>query len=166
MAPANRHAYKPIDKPYDSHDERAILARIFIGEPDECWPWIGRRTPDGYGQFVTHNLWTSHRQRAHRLVWRILVGPIPAEMVIDHKCHNRICVNPNHLQILSNVENAQRNGNAIKTHCVNGHEFTPENTWFSKEPHRRPRRHCAACTRANNERASAQRRAERASRRG
>lgn len=70
---------------------------------------------------------------SHRVVYEALVGPIPDGMVLDHLCRNRACVNPKHCEPVSMRENNRRGltpagENARKTHCQNGHEFTPENT--------------------------------------
>ena len=57
----------------------------------------------------------------HRVAWEHHRGPIPNDMTIDHICRNRRCGRIEHLRLLSNVENARSNGNAIKTHCKRGH---------------------------------------------
>ena len=90
-----------------------------------CWHWTGGRTSHGYG-----TLWFDGRsQRAHRVVYEALVGPIPDGLVIDHLCRNRLCVNPDHLEPVTLLENIRRGqGNGSKTHCPSGHEYTPENT--------------------------------------
>jgi hypothetical protein len=64
----------------------------------------------------------------------MLVGPVPDGLVLDHfACDNPPCVNPSHLRPVTHWENSSRGNspaavNARKTHCKNGHEFTPENT--------------------------------------
>lgn len=82
---------------------------------------------------------------SHRVAYELWVGPIPAGMEIDHVCHpgdgscppekcrHRRCVNPSHLEVVTPDENKRRSWcasarNGAKTHCVRGHEFTPENT--------------------------------------
>lgn len=69
---------------------------------------------------------------AHRISYECWFGGIPDDFVIDHLCRNGRCINPLHLEAVPNVVNVMRgNGapalNARKTHCKNGHEFTPEN---------------------------------------
>ena len=122
----------------------AIKARCAI-MPDGCWLWTGR-THDGYG-YVS---WAGRNRRVHRLMYELLVGPIPDGLHIDHLCRVRSCCNPKHLQPVTNAENLRRsplvgfnNGNAAKSSCRNGHEFTAENTY------QRPSggRTCRACNR-------------------
>ena len=70
---------------------------------------------------------------AHRFMYEYLIGPIPDGMTIDHLCRVRKCVNPMHMEVVTQKENMLR-GNTLqaknknKTHCVRGHEFTPDNT--------------------------------------
>lgn len=105
---------------------------------DECWLWTAARTPRGYPVFGA--------KRAHRVAYEMFVGPIPKGMTLDHLCHtrsttcpggracwHRACVNPDHLEPVSAVENVMRGlsfapANASRTHCVAGHEFSPANT--------------------------------------
>lgn len=63
---------------------------------DGCWEWLGGKTW-GYGT------WTVGMQRlgVHRITYALLVGPIPDGLDIHHSCHNRGCVNPSHLELLT-----------------------------------------------------------------
>lgn len=104
---------------------------------DGCWRWTGALTQNGYGHIRTPD---RRMALAHRLVYEHLVGPIPRGLEIDHLCRFRNCVNPEHLEPVTHVENMRR---AHLTHCRRGHEFTPENTYI--RPGKYPRRVCRTC---------------------
>lgn len=108
----------------------------------ECWIWMAKRTHEGYG----HATYEGHTRMAHRVIYELLVGAIPTDLVLDHTCTTPPCVNPDHLEPVTQAENVRRSFPAQKTECVNGHAYTPENTY------RRPgsgggRRDCRACIR-------------------
>lgn len=110
----------------------ALLGAAFWHKVDrtgECWLWTGRGDAGGYGR--VH--YDGRDGYAHRLAYELLVGAIPDGLVIDHLCRVRNCVNPAHLEVVTQRENILRSDgagavNARKTHCKRGHEFTPENT--------------------------------------
>jgi len=92
-------------------------------------------------------MWNGKRvEQAHRIAHRLWVGPIGANMEIDHLCRNRACVNPEHLECVPHRENMRRSdtifgANARKTKCVRGHEFTAQNTRITTAGSR----FCRAC---------------------
>lgn len=108
-----------------------------------CWFWIGARRSYGYGGF-----WNGHRQvQAHRWAYEDSIGPIPTGLTLDHLCKNRRCVNPAHLEPVTNRENILRGDspsaqNARKTHCIYGHELTVENVYLEPPDGRRKCRIC------------------------
>lgn len=124
-------------KPIDNFNKHWILD-IETG----CWLWLGSLNKYGYGQFLFNN----KTLKAHRFSYEYHIGPIPDGLVIDHLCRVPECVNPNHLEAVTQQENVQRgigNPNKNKTHCKNGHEFTDENTYVDKNGSR----YCRECKR-------------------
>jgi hypothetical protein len=109
-----------------------------------CWLWTGSKGTGGgmtYGQF-----WLELKlHQAHRASYKLFNGDIPTDMTIDHICKVGLCVNPQHLRLLTIGENVLcGNGvsgiNARKTQCHKGHEFDKENTRVTKLGHRQCRR--------------------------
>lgn len=105
-----------------------------------CHQWLKTTTHDGYAQH-----WNgSGRTYAHRFIWEAHNGTLGADMTVDHLCFSPGCVNLAHLRELDRLTNCRLQRSATKTHCVHGHEYTPENTY------RRPdnnHRQCAECKR-------------------
>jgi hypothetical protein len=95
-----------------------------------CWHWSGAWNDGGYGNLT----WRGRDYRAHRLVYTLLVGPIPKGLELDHLCRVPCCVNPAHLEPVTHHENRRRGALARiatcsdLTCCPYGHPWTPENT--------------------------------------
>jgi hypothetical protein len=79
------------------------------GAPDECWPWAGTKTHDGYGTIAAKYRPLRHVY-AHRLVFEMYGGVIPDGYEVDHLCRNPTCVNPAHLEPVTHAENMHRAG--------------------------------------------------------
>lgn len=130
--------------PVPSLEER-FWAKVARGLDNECWPWQASSNSWGYGRMR----WKARRKAlAHRIAYELLVGPIPEDLVLDHLCRVRLCVNPRHLQPVTLQENILRGeGPAAKqarqTHCLRGHPFNKANTYHAKSG----RRNCRACRR-------------------
>lgn len=113
-----------------------------VNKTSTCWLWLGT-TWDGYGKFRRNG----HTQFVHRAVYETMVGPIPSGLQIDHLCRVRNCVNPSHLEVVTQLTNIRRgtNSNRSKTHCPKGHPYSKENTYI---PRTRPNnRMCFSCKR-------------------
>jgi hypothetical protein len=98
-------------------------------KPSGCWEWTGTRMVYGHGR----TWYRGKRRLAHRAVYELLVGPVPDGLVLDHLCRNPPCVNPAHVEPVTDRENILRGvgppaQNARKTHCHNGHPFDEANT--------------------------------------
>lgn len=108
-------------------DSARIFGRVNLDGYDDCWEWQGPLSRGGYG--ITH-LKSMSTVQVHRLSYSVMVGPIPTGLVIDHLCKNRKCVNPNHLEPVTDRENVYRaNPSAVQMNvdenrCANGHIYT------------------------------------------
>lgn len=130
-----------------------------------CWEWIGAVGARGYGNFSAHG----KSVRAHRFSWELHNGSIPKSTtyhgtVVMHKCDNKRCVNPDHLQLgtqSDNIRDCYSKGRSTmnvlnqrakqRTHCKKGHEYTPENTSVSPGY-----RWCKTCSRIKSAKQRAQ----------
>lgn len=140
-----------------------FLEKIQI-QDNGCWHWTGFVDGEGYGRFA---LARGKTQQAHRISVELHGGIIPAGFQVDHTCHktsechggrsclHRRCVNPDHLEPVTKLENGRRGHHRTesgqsacaahqrsKTHCPSGHEYTPENTY-----HKKNERACLECRR-------------------
>jgi hypothetical protein len=119
-----------------------------VQKTETCWLWTGSKTPNGYPVFWNGKI----QEGSHRYAYELLVGPIPAGLHIDHLCRNPGCVNPAHLEPVTQRENTMRSPiapaalNAAKTHCKRGHPFDDENTYVVMR-NGRPIRSCRICRR-------------------
>lgn len=136
-----------------------IWARVDRGSADACWPWTGPIDGRwGYGLFN----YECQTEQAHRVVYELVIGPIPDGLDLDHTCHNedptcgggvcehRRCVNPAHMEPATRAENVMRGKSLIaelarRTHCPQGHPYNEANTWTS--PNKTGGRQCRICNR-------------------
>lgn len=107
-------------------DSKVKVSETSFHNGTPCWEWQASKV-NGYGVF---SVGRGKGNLAHRYAYESLLGPIPDGLVIDHLCRNKCCINPSHLEPVSQKENLNRaptwQGN--RTHCPRGHEYTQENS--------------------------------------
>jgi hypothetical protein len=128
-----------------------LLSKVEWSHPLGCWVYTGGISPNGYGRFWLNGKTVS----PHRMAYIKWIGPIPGGYVIDHLCRTPSCLNPWHLEAVTQSVNVIR-GNSTneggaayhrnKTHCPQGHEYNAENTSIVTRRSGTERR-CKACSR-------------------
>jgi hypothetical protein len=116
---------------------------MFIIREGGCWDWCGFLTKNGYGRIGS--------RLAHRVVYELLIGKIPAGLELDHLCRNRRCVNPSHLEPVTHRVNLLRgktlaNKESFQEHCIYGHPFSENNLQITSDG----RRICRTCNKRRN----------------
>lgn len=134
-------------------DNQAVaerFLRLVSEEPNSgCWLWLGCTDPKGYGHFRLNGSIC----KAHRVAYELFVGPIPFGLQLDHLCRVKGCVNPAHLEAVTNSENQRRTRGrrplwglaaieAKRTHCPQGHPYSESNTYRWRR-----QRRCRECNR-------------------
>ncbi len=123
-----------------------------VQKTDNCWLWLGCLDGTGYGRIF----WKNHKMlQAHRFAYELLVDKIPENLQCDHICRNRSCVNPAHIELVTNKINTLRGisfaaENFKKTHCPKGHILSDDNIYPSIK--KRGKRSCKICQRGRNKR--------------
>lgn len=125
-----------------------LLARSVLDPSTGCIVWEGTLGPKGYGELS----FRGKTQRVHRVAYELFAGKIEDELVLDHLCRNHACLNTNHLEAVTNVENIRRGFgfmavHARKTHCPKGHLYDEKNTQIKNGARR-----CKACISEENRR--------------
>lgn len=138
-------------------DVARLWRKVAKGGPGECWQWLDTPTPAGYGMFRIGGRAGGIATGAHRVVWEVVRGAqIPPGMVLDHLCKNTVCVNPDHLEPVTQRINVMRGDSLCATRtnrvdangvCHAGHDLTSDAAWY-----RAPsgERRCRACLRDRN----------------
>jgi hypothetical protein len=114
----------PPREPWERFIEKVEVAS------DGCWLWTGARFSNGYGRIS----WSRKQSKtmpvlAHRLSYLLFYGWLPDgyETVLDHLCRVKHCVNPEHLQVVSQGENLHRGVGVHKDFCSKGHAMVGDN---------------------------------------
>lgn len=93
-----------------NHHKRTSGVDYTIDEATGCWVWQRAKDQGGYGMSGKNG------KRAHRTYYEANKGPIPEGMQLDHLCRNHSCVNPDHLEPVTNAENQRRGARAKLSH--------------------------------------------------
>lgn len=97
-----------------------IEAKYQIVEETSCWVWTASTDAAGYARIAIGNY---KYRRAHRALYELLYGQVPEGLVLDHLCKNRSCVNPSHLEPVTQKENVRR-GKLVKHICEHGNPMS------------------------------------------
>ncbi len=136
-------------KKIENIDIPRFLSKIVKSSTSDCWDFKSCKVK-GYSVFNSFY--------AHRVSYSVFKKELSSELVVDHKCRNRACVNPEHLREVTHetniIENSEAKSalNKLKSHCKHGHEFNSQNTVIRRDGNRL----CSTCRTIYNRKKSEQ----------
>ena len=125
---AKREAYHLSSGRQPAECPRDQLERLSIPIPEcGCWAWLGKIGTHGYAH-MSYRVGPQRRvtRNAGKVMWEIENSlEFPKHLELDHLCHSRWCVNPDHLRALTHSENIRGRlpFKQTKDFCKNGHEL-------------------------------------------
>lgn len=91
-----------------------LLSRISVCPDTQCWNWTGPTSGSGKGGGYGRMCLDGHTVATHLVSYTHFYGYIPGNKQIDHKCNNRLCCNPNHLELVTHRQNQIRRAKRVK----------------------------------------------------
>jgi len=126
-------------------DVKRLWSKVIKGPGEkDCWLWADVPSKDGYA-YLSLNGRKGKKYLVHRLLYEMMIGPIPEGKDLDHLCRNPCCVRPDHQEPVTRRVNLLRGKtitakHAAATHCPHGHPYDLLNTRFYHN-----RRQCRIC---------------------
>lgn len=136
----------------DNQQRSNVLARFekyVMPIPESgCMVWTGMLDINGYGILRLPGR-LRKQVKAHRLSYYLAHGSLPDDLILDHLCRVRCCINPHHLEPVTHLVNIHRGVApsiiaSIANQCTHGHVFTEVNTLIGKSD---GKRYCRECCR-------------------
>lgn len=97
------------DEPAPGRVIKRLLSKIEVSESG-CWISLYSTGSHGYSQIGWQVGEKITMRLGHRVSWEAANGPIPEGLTIEHKCRVRRCINPEHMELMSNLDNAAGGG--------------------------------------------------------
>ncbi len=85
-----------------------VKSRVTVDPSCGCWIWQGPTSGDGRGGGYPRMSLDGQTVAVHRVTFVCTHGYVPGKKTLDHTCRNRLCVNPDHLEMVTNRENCRR----------------------------------------------------------
>ncbi|MDD3474391.1 MAG: HNH endonuclease signature motif containing protein [Candidatus Dojkabacteria bacterium] len=110
---------------------RRLISKIDIRENDKCWTWLGSVSSNDYGTITINN----ESKLVHRVLYKLCIGSLSHEILVRHKCNNKLCVNPEHLELGTHQDNSRDMINAgLSYKCAHKRDNNPMAILKNDEP--------------------------------
>jgi len=88
-------------KTSEETNRQRVLDSVAQHPDSGCWLWRGQISNTGYGRIMLSGPQGRSMESAHRASYAAFVGPIPVGTLVRQTCGNRLCVNPEHLEVFA-----------------------------------------------------------------